>query len=217
MPAVRIAHPTHALSMALKHRPSITHGVTEDFDHLSNIGADPGLEPWPEVYYSVRTDRKYTHIFYGLYHLRDSSHEHDFEGVQYSISRKNAPDVLMCRTHFNITAHASHWLLYLRLLYIEAGSHAVVFNRGQGHHQTHIQYGARYILKNMHTGRDRISNLVRAMGPTVTHPEEWADQKVDKKRRWLRKNYGITTTKGLFWNDPSLLIEIYGRLDLIEP
>jgi len=214
-----VAHHVRAQSMAMRHTPSVFHELTHESDVLGNIGQDePVAEAYPEVYYSVRIDDDYHHVFYGFYHARDCSHRHDFEGVQYSVPHKGDEIIAMARSHFNIKA----WVLHpysRNLILIRGSGHSIRrANEGEPRGGNMIFYDRHnFSLKNMHTDSGKIEKQVRSMGNAVMHPEQWRDVKIDKRKAWLRANYKTSSTRGLFWLRPTQLIHIYTSLKLIEP
>ena len=220
----RIAHPSHARNMALRYAPTVYQYFQRWYDPLANLDApDIGVESrepetCPEIYYSARTDPVWTHIFYGFYHRRDCSHQHDFEGAQISIPKNGTlPCVVMARAHHCIDAWTVRMVGGGWEIDIEGDTHAIRPHRPRN--ATVLIYRpSSLILKNLHTNRSRYEKKIYALGPVVTPPVEWNDARFTSphRRAWLKKKLNTSSIVGLFWNDPGTMIEIYNQTKLIN-
>ena len=199
------------------------------------IGTLDGLWRYdkPCIYYTAKEDDMYRYLYYFVYHpeswaLGTRQHYHDFEGVLMIVNKKDPKDSYsISRSHFSFEFGLEDSRIWPMLLTIEAGGHGikqVYFDPIWGTHTVPFRGNSiryrNYKLINMATYRGGFDPVWEIFKKNhVQHPRDWVDTKMNN---WLRKHrsrslkdYGTNTTKGLWWDDPLLLLRMAKDMRLL--
>ena len=180
----------------------------------------------PCVYYTAKEDDTHRYLYYFVYHPESWSpapwsraHYHDFEGVLMIVNKKDPKDgYSISRSHFSFEFGFED--SRIRPVFgIEAGGHGIESTYSAALDSDYIRY-RNYKLINMATYRGGFDPVWEIFKKNhVQHPSLWIDLKMNN---WLRKHrsrsyrrYGTVTTRGLWWDDPLLLLRMAKDMRLL--
>jgi len=240
----RIVVARRAARIAARYRPVFIQGFEDLRDLIVPIPKDL-TGPYrptavPEVYYSVKEDDECYYIIYAVYHRKDwsdkfggvirnelDSHEHDFEGVLLRVAKRGSGRidrvvVAVCHKDLEVTQNYPWYALDLKnfahvWLAIEPQGHGIGWYTDD-YKSNCIQYRD-YKLVNMNSSRFRWEELRKVFNPKVNLPDQWDDWKIAK---WVKRTHPvikgkrITSSAGLIYTAPDVLIELMKRRGRIK-
>lgn len=187
--------------------PTFHFEIEHDYDFPCRLNLGQFfIDPHPELYCRLVRGGPWVFAHYYFYHYRDNHHRHDLTGVMSAY----------CDGQHHCTIYRDHFRLRLLrsaqglpVFTVKAGSHSVCHGSPPSN-----KYG---VFVPKWTYADWIwqygDKLYSAIGPWAMPPWLWTDEKLKTRlaRRWLLQNHGLTTARGLLWDDPLLLINLLER------
>lgn len=215
-PEIKVVESRKARRIVDKHSVSFFCGISSKYDIPVAIPKTKtqltySVEaPFP-VYYSVKECKNYYYIIYALYHTYDpvARHKHDFEGELLVV---NKTDRLGCYRAVMVNHNK---LIFTELggfsPYVEAGSHAISPHMLSTAAATLFICTTRSHLINMNSSKFDWLATSAILAPWAHLPDKWFDRSLEnyvRKRRPTILGKRLTTTKGLFWRRPDILIAL---------
>ena len=215
---MKIVTQQRALKIIRETPVEIRQEFTKSYDMLSAINfGEFVIDTKPTLYYSVQETDDYYYIFFGIYHFRDYSHFHDFEGIllrkaktSQKLKEDNNCTILITRSHYNLFFYNINGTIPPTIL-IEGNGHGIEHSKNKTV-KNYINY-TYFKYQNMNDKRHQ-KQWKEFFGAAkhIQAPWFWLDTKMDnyikKHRSKVLKKYKVSTSTGLIWNDPDTLINI---------